>query len=114
MAALRLVDGTLLPWIPYSLSPLTAIIMDAMRWSKRKKQLERVEAMNEKRLKLRPSEEEGALSEPACTAEADAETLDGDWKRSGGCCEVVQESSKGQGEQIASVSIELKCLDMLE
>ncbi|XP_062514843.1 uncharacterized protein LOC134197968 [Corticium candelabrum] len=52
--------------------------MDAMRWSKRKKQLERVEAMNEKRLKLRPSEEEGAPSEPACTAEADAETLDGD------------------------------------
>ena len=78
MAALRLVDCTLLPWIPYSLSPLTAIIMDAMRWSKRKKQLERVEAMNEKRLKLRPSEEEGTLSEPACRAEADAKTLDRD------------------------------------
>ena len=59
MAALRLVDGTLLPLIPYFLSPFIAIIMDAMRWSKRKKQLERVETMNEKRLKLRPSEEEG-------------------------------------------------------
>ncbi|XP_062505569.1 uncharacterized protein LOC134182208 [Corticium candelabrum] len=43
-----------------------------------KKQLDRVAAMNEKRLKLRPFEEEGGPLEPECHAKAGTETLDGD------------------------------------